>query len=136
MATRLIRTLGFTARHHLWVAGWTEGENRARFGPLVAPHAHDYRCSVAVEGPLDAQGMVMDLGLLDRILEEEVRTRLDGKHLNQDLPEYGAGTPLPVCEALASDIFGRVARRLPPGVRLVRVRVAEDDTLAAEHTGP
>ncbi|MFN8653095.1 MAG: 6-carboxytetrahydropterin synthase [Gemmatimonadales bacterium] len=135
MPTRLTRSLSFAARHQLRVAGWSEAENLARFGTLTDTHGHLYRCGVTVEGPLDPQGMVMDLALLDRILAEEVRGRLDGKHLNQDLPEFGAGTPLPVCEALAGAIFGWVARRLPPGVRLVRVRVAEDDTLEAEHTG-
>lgn len=135
MPTRLTRTLGFTARHHLRVRGASEAEDRARFGPLTEPHAHDYRCSVSVEGPLDSLGMVIDLAVLDRILEEEIRARLDGKHLNLDLPEFRAGAPLPVCEALAVEIFGRVARRLPNGVRLVRVRVAEDDTLEAEHGG-
>lgn len=135
MPTRLTRTLRFRALHQLRVAGWTEAENLARFGSLTATHGHDYRCSVTVEGPLDPLGMVVDLALLDRVLEEEVRGRLDGKHLNQDLPEFRSGSLLPVCETLAVEIFGRVARRLPPGVRLVRVGVAEDDTLEAEHTG-
>lgn len=135
MPTRLTRSLTFAARHHLRVADWPEAENLARFGTLTATHGHDYRCSVTVEGPLDPLGMIMDLALLDRILEEEIRTRLDGKHLNQDLPEFRAGRPLPVCEALAVEIFQRVGRRLPPGVRLVRVRVAEDESLEAEHTG-
>ena len=135
MPTRLTRTLGFTARHHLRVRGASEAENRARFGRLTEPHAHDYRCSVTVEGPRDSLGMVVDLALLDRVLEEEVRARLDGTDLNRDLPVCRTGAPLPVCETLAVEIFGWVARRLPLGVRLVRVRVAEDDTLEAEHSG-
>lgn len=136
MPTRLTRTFGFTARHHLRVPGASEAETQARFGALSVPHPHDYQCSVTVEGPLDGLGMVMDLEELDRILDQEVRSRLDGRHLNRDLPEFQSGAPLPVCEALAVDIFGRVARRLPAGVRLARVRVAEDATLEAEHTGP
>ncbi len=136
MATSLTRSLRFEARHHLWVAGWTEAENRARFGPLTEPHPHQYHCSVTVSGATDPQGMVVDLALLDRILENEVRFRLDGKHLNRDLPEFAAGTPLPTCEALAELLYDRISRQLPAGVRLERVRVAEDESLSAECAGP
>jgi 6-pyruvoyltetrahydropterin/6-carboxytetrahydropterin synthase len=136
VATSLTRSLRFEARHHLWVASWPEAENRARFGPLTEPHPHQYTCSVTVSGTADPHGMVVDLALLDRILEEEVRARLDGKHLNRDLPEFAAGTPLPTCEALAELLYDHIGRRLPSGVRLERVRVAEDESLQADRTGP
>lgn len=136
MATSLTRTLRFHARHRLWVAEWPEAENRARFGPLTETHPHHYTASVTVSGATDRHGMVLDLALLDGILDDEVRTRLDGKDLNRDLPEFAAGTPLPTCEALAEQLYARIARRLPPGVRLTRIRIAEDDSLHAERTGP
>lgn len=136
MPTSLTRTLRFQARHRLWVAAWSEAENRARFGPLTETHRHEYHCRVTVSGPTDVHGMVVDLALLDRILEEEVRGTLDGKHLNRDLPEFADGTPLPTCEALAELLYHRIRRRLPPETRLDRVRVGEDDSLQAECTGP
>lgn len=135
MATSLTRTTGFQARHRLWVAGWSDQENRRRFGPLTEPHPHDYRCSVTVSGPTDPHGMVIDLAHLDRILEAEVRTPLDGRQLDRDLPDFAAGTPLATCEALAEYLYRRIRPRLPAGVVLARVRVAEDDTLSAECTG-
>jgi hypothetical protein len=42
---------------------------------------------------------------------------------------------LPTCEAVALDVFRRVAPRLPPGVSLERVRIMEDPTLYADCTG-
>jgi 6-pyruvoyltetrahydropterin/6-carboxytetrahydropterin synthase len=135
MPTSLTRVVQFGARHRMRVAGWSEAQNRQQFGPLSDFHHHDYRCGVTVTGPVDpAMGMVMDLGDLDRILAEEV-LRFAGTDLNDAVPAFAGGTPLPTCEALAEYLYRRVAGRLPPGVRLERVRVAEDDTLHADCTG-
>jgi 6-pyruvoyl-tetrahydropterin synthase len=79
--------------------------------------------------------MVIDLGLLDRILQDEVVAAFDGHNLNQDVADFASGTTLPTCEALAALVFGRVAARLPAGVSLARVRIAEDATLQADCTG-
>mgnify|MGYP003296624267 CR=1 FL=1 len=45
------------------------------------------------------------------------------------------GRPLPNCEALAAYLFARIASRLPRGVELERVRIAEDATLYGDCTG-
>ena len=134
----LTRTVGFHALHRFYRPDWTEARNREVFGPLAdAPgHGHDYRCAVTVSGPLDPEtGMVLDLALLDRILQEEVVAPFDGKHLNHDVPAFTSGRPLPTCEALAAYVFPRIAARLPDGVLLERVRVMEDPTLYADCTG-
>jgi 6-pyruvoyltetrahydropterin/6-carboxytetrahydropterin synthase len=73
VAASLSRVVGFQARHRFFRPDWSEARNREAFGPLSdAPgHAHDYQCVVTVSGPLEAsRGMVMDLGVLDRILRE------------------------------------------------------------------
>lgn len=136
MASRLAlsRTVTFFALHRYWRAEWSEADNRAAFGALAdAPgHGHDYQCRVTVSGPLDDSGMVMDLGLLDQILAEEVTAPLGGRHLNEVVPAFASGAQLPTCEALAGYLFSRVAGRLPAGVRLESVLVAEDATLFAE----
>ena len=59
-----------------------------------------------------------------------------GRHLNLVLPEFAYGKLLPTCEAMAAYLFPRLARRLPAGVHLDRVRLAEDATLYADCTGP
>jgi 6-pyruvoyltetrahydropterin/6-carboxytetrahydropterin synthase len=130
--------VGFRALHRFYRPEWSEQENRARFGPLSdAPgHAHDYQCVVTVAGSLEPlHGMVMDLAELDRILQEEVVAPFDGRHLNLDVPEFAYGRTLPTCEAIAAQVYARVARRLPTGVGLERVRIAEDPTLYGDCTG-
>lgn len=138
MAISLTRRIGFRATHRYWKPDWSEAENRERFGWTSEEpgHSHHYQCSVTVTGPLDpGTDMVLDLPALDRILAEEVTARLDGRHLNRDVPEFAYGKSLPSCEALARWLYGRIAARLPGGVTLERVRVAEDSTLHADCTG-
>ena len=136
MPVTLTRAVGFRAVHRLYRPDWSEARNREAFGPPSQPpgHAHDYRCAVTVSGPVDQRmAMVLDLAELDRILQEEVVARLDGKHLNRDVPSL-AGT-IPTCEALALDVFRRLLPRLPRDVTLERVRIMEDPTLYADCTG-
>jgi 6-pyruvoyltetrahydropterin/6-carboxytetrahydropterin synthase len=138
MAVALTRTVGFRAVHRLYRADWSAERNRQAFGPLSEPpgHPHDYRCAVTVTGPLDpVMGMVIDLVELDRILQDEVVTPFDGRDLNRDVAEFASGATLPTCEALAALVYRRVAARLPSGVALAGVRVAEDATLHADCTG-
>jgi 6-pyruvoyltetrahydropterin/6-carboxytetrahydropterin synthase len=138
MPVSLTRSLGFRATHRYFKPAWSEDKNRSRFGWTAEEpgHAHDYRCSVTVTGPLDPDtDMILDLPALDRILAEEITERLDGRHLNLDLPEFAYGRTLPSCEALARYVFRRIAARLPAGVTLARVRIAEDASLHADCTG-
>jgi 6-pyruvoyltetrahydropterin/6-carboxytetrahydropterin synthase len=137
MAASLTRTVSFHALHRFHRPDWSEARNHEVFGPLAdAPgHGHDYRCAVTVTGRLDEAGMIVDLALLDRILQEEVLTPFAGKHINLDVPAFADGQPLPTCEAIAGYVFRRIAGRLPGGVVLERVRIAEDPTLYADCTG-
>jgi 6-pyruvoyltetrahydropterin/6-carboxytetrahydropterin synthase len=137
MAASLTRTVGFHALHRYYRPDWSEARNREVFGPLADPpgHGHDYQCAVTVAGRLDESGMIVDLALLDRILQEEVLTPFAGKHFNLDVPAFASGRPLPTCEAIAAYLFRRIAARLPNGVALERVRIAEDPTLYADCTG-
>ena len=120
----------------MWRADWTDAENRRHFGPVADYHGHQYTCSVTVAGPVDPDtGMLVDLARLDALMAEEVIQRLGGRQLNTDLPELASGRPLPTCEALVSILYPRIATRLPGGLQLLNVRLAEDATLYAECTG-
>ena len=138
MAISLTRVVGFHAVHRFFRPDWTEPQNRVAFGPLSDPpgHAHDYRCAVTVRGPIqDSLGMVLDLTLLDRVLQDEVVGPFEGKHLNLDVPAFAYGRMLPTCEAIAGYVYPRISARLPAGVELERVRIMEDSTLYADCTG-
>lgn len=136
MSISLTRTVTFAATHRMWRTDWSDAENRKHFGPVAEYHGHEYTCAVTVSGPVDpATGMLVDLARLDFLIGEEVLDRLAGRRLNTDLPEFASGRPLPTCEALVSILYSRLAARLPSGLLLLRVRVAEDPTLYAECTG-
>jgi 6-pyruvoyltetrahydropterin/6-carboxytetrahydropterin synthase len=135
MPISLTRTVGFRATHRYYKPQWSAEVNRARFGWTsdMPGHPHDYTCAVTVTGRPDPDsGMIIDLSILDRLLAELVIAPLDGKHLNLDVAEFAYGRLLPTCEALAGYLFQRIAARLPDGVELARVRVAEDATLHAD----
>jgi 6-pyruvoyltetrahydropterin/6-carboxytetrahydropterin synthase len=136
-AVSLTRTVAFHALHRLYRPEWSESRNQEVFGSVSdAPgHGHDYQCAVTVRGPMDETGMLLDLGLLDQILRDEVLTPFAGKHFNLDVPAFAYGKTLPTCEAIASYVFQRIAARLPADLVLERVRIMEDPTLYADCTG-
>lgn len=134
MRLSLTRRVEFRASHFLRLPGLEAAANRDRFGWTVEPHEHLYHCSVTVSGPpVPGEGTVIDLGHLDRLLDEVVGP-LRGTLLNQSLPPCATGEALPVCETIAAWCFRRIASGLPAGVVLEQVRIAEDDTLHADCT--
>jgi 6-pyruvoyltetrahydropterin/6-carboxytetrahydropterin synthase len=137
MKVSLTRVVTFWAEHRYHVPDWSSEKNWEAFGALGEEpgHGHQYRCGVTVSGPLGPGGAVMDLRVLDRILQEEVVSILDGEHINLVLPEFAYGMALPTCEALVAYFYPRFELRLPQGVMLDRVRLEEDPTLYAECTG-
>ena len=94
-------------------------------------HGHSYTCDVVVTGEIDqVTGMIVDLGLLDRVLTTEVRERFDHRNINLDVPEFADGKLVPTGENLARFIFERVEYALAGKANVLRVTVAEDATLS------
>lgn len=136
MSTSLTRRVTFDAAHRYWRADWSDDENRRVFGSWATPkfHGHEYVCDVTVTGELDgATGMLVDLGLLDRILQTEVRDRFDHREINLDVPEFADGELVPTCENLSRFIAACVQRALGRDAWVTAVRVAEDETISATH---
>ena len=76
---------------------------------------------------------MVDLGILDGILREQVRDRFDHRNINLDVAEFGDGKLVPTGENLARFIFERVDQQLPKPAKVVRVTVGEDDSLSATY---
>ena len=96
-------------------------------------HGHNYRLFVTVSGEIDAEsGFLIDLGRLDALVQEHVVERLDHQHLNVALPEFVEGGTIPSSENLVRWIHDELAGRLPAGNRLEKLRLEEDEDLAAE----
>jgi len=130
---QLIRRVRFAAAHRYRKPEWSDERNMEVFGLCARPnyHGHTYSCSVMVEGPIDdTTGMVIDLGVLDRVLQVEVVDRFDHRNINLDVPEFTEGGLIPTGENLARFIFERVQSALG-SVRVASVRIDEDETLSA-----
>jgi 6-pyruvoyltetrahydropterin/6-carboxytetrahydropterin synthase len=130
----LTRGVTFAAAHRYRRPEWDDATNRATFGPCANPnyHGHTYTCEVTVSGPVDTTtGMIIDLGLLDRVLATEVRDRFDHRNINLDVPEFAEGNLVPTGENLARFIFERVQAALGDRATVSEVVVAEDSDLRA-----
>lgn len=133
---RLTRVVEFSAAHRIRRADLSDAANAEAFGRAAADHVHRYMVAVTVSGPLDAaRGGVVPLGELDALLAREVTARFDGRHINEDVPEFRDGASLATGEALAVYLWGRLAPGLPAGVRLETVRVQEGPHLYSEYSG-
>ena len=135
MAIRLERRYRFSAGHLYRRPEWSEEENRRRFGKCsnLPGHGHNYRLWVTVVGEVDpATGFVVDLGELDRRVEETILSRLDHQQLNAAIEAFAPGGRIPTSEELVIWIQEELVGTLPEGARLVRLRLAEDEDLAAE----
>jgi 6-pyruvoyltetrahydropterin/6-carboxytetrahydropterin synthase len=136
MATYLTRRVTFAAAHRYRIAEWSEERNAATFGACARPnyHGHSYVCDVTVTGAMDpVTGFVADLGVLDAVLQREVRERFDHSNINLDVPEFADGRLIPTGENLARFIAERVQGALGGAARVMRVTVAEDSTLSATY---
>lgn len=143
MATiRLTKEFSFEAAHAL------EGYD----GPCREIHGHSYRLFVTVKGrPSTVEGdpkcgMVMDFGLLKRIVSEEIVARLDHALILWATPEnrplretlarqFGNIVEVdyqPTCENMLDDFARRIAARLPRGAELWSLRLHETATSFAE----
>ena len=134
----LTRTVHFAAAHRYRRPEWSDEQNEKTFGLCAREsfHGHSYVCEVTVAGQIDPlTGFVMDLGLLDSILGDEVRNRFDHRNINIDVPEFADGKLIPSGENLARFIYDRVGARLPDDVRIESVKIAEDRTLSATYRG-
>ncbi len=139
---RLTKEFSFEAAHAL------DGYD----GPCREIHGHSYRLFVTVKGaPLaDAghpkQGMVMDFGLLKRIVSEEIIARFDHAlvlqrtaatddlraALAQRFDNLVEVDYRPTCENMLADFAARIRPRLPQGISLHALRLHETATSFAE----
>lgn len=131
----LTRRVIFSAAHRYRRPEWDDATNTATFGKCARPnyHGHTYTCEVTVGGPVDPEtGFVVNLGLLDQVLTDDVVERLDHANLNLDIAEFAEGEQIPSSEELAQWIAERVQAGLSDTTaRVTRVLVSEEPNLWA-----
>lgn len=134
-AVYVARRVHFSAAHRLWNPEFTEDENWATFGHCNNPkgHGHNYTLEVTVHGPIDPDtGFVIDLAVLKRVLNERIVSRVDHKHLNEDV-DFLRGVN-PTAENLAVCFWNEIRDHIPAG-NLYRVRVYESEQNYADYFG-
>lgn len=131
----LTRKAEFSASHYYWNEAWTQEENERVFGKCANKngHGHNYTLEVTVAGDVDAAtGFVVDLKQLKDVMEREVVSVYDHRHLNKEVPEFAA--TIPTTENIAIAVWKRLEGKIP-GARLERVRVYEMPDLFADYYG-
>lgn len=125
----------FCASHRYWLSELSDRENWQRFGKCAAApgHGHNYVLNVALEGVVDAYGMVVNLSDVKAILQREIIEPLDFSYLNEAWEEFR--WTLPTTENIARVIWHRLEPHLPVGVRLVNVQLFETPDLWADYKG-
>lgn len=131
----LTRKAEFSASHFYWNDRWSEEENRRAFGKCANRngHGHNYTVEVTVAGDVDpVTGFVVDLKQLKDVMEREVLSAYDHRHLNLEVPEFRSA--LPTTENIAVAIWRRLEGKIP-AASLQRVRVYEMPDLFADYLG-
>jgi len=131
----LTRKAEFSSAHFYWNDGWSPQENERVFGKCSNRngHGHNYTLEVTVAGEVDSDsGFVVDLKQMKEILEREVVSVYDHRHLNLEVPEFAKRQP--TVENIAVSIWGRLSGKIP-NARLHRVRVYETADLFADFYG-
>ena len=81
----LTRRATFSASHYYWNDAWSAEKNQQVFGRCANRngHGHNYTLEVTVAGDPDpVTGFVVDLKWLKDVMEREVLSAYDHKHLN------------------------------------------------------
>jgi 6-pyruvoyltetrahydropterin/6-carboxytetrahydropterin synthase len=115
----------FSAAHRLDTPALTPEQNRELYGRCNNPygHGHDYVLDVTVDGPVDANGLIVNRAQLERFVRGAVVEKLDQRYLNVDLAEFGGRVP--TTENLALVIHEMLAAEWPLAARLVRIQIEE-----------
>jgi 6-pyruvoyltetrahydropterin/6-carboxytetrahydropterin synthase len=126
---RLTRVYRFAASHRLHSDALSETENDALYGKCNNPfgHGHNYAVHISVSGAVnEATGRVIEVGALDRFVQERVVDAFDHRDMNADVEDFRSAVPTTENLAVA------IERRLRSGwenqfahIRLDRIRIEE-----------
>ena len=134
----LTRRYRFAASHRLYSPKLSESENRRVYGKCSNPHGHghNYVLEVTVAGEPDpVTGFVVDLKWLKDVMEREVLSAYDHRHLNLETPEFKNAIPTTENIAIAAWNRLRPAINSAGGAKLSRIRVYETPEIFAEYRG-
>lgn len=127
---RVTRRYQFAASHRLHSLQFSEEENRRIYGKCNNPfgHGHNYVVEVSIRGPVDCNGMAVDLSILDELVANQVLRPFDHRNLNLEAPVFAR--QVPTSENLAREICQRLKQNWSgafPGEwpKLEKIRIGE-----------
>ena len=129
------RKAHFSAAHRLFNPEFSDEENERVFDKCNNPrgHGHNYTIEVTVAGEPDRKtGYVTDLKKLGELIDREILTKVDHKHLNFDVEELRG--IIPTAENIALVFWKMLVPHIAEG-KLYKVRVTESDNNYAEYLG-
>lgn len=135
----LTRKAEFSSSHYYWSEQLSPEENLRIFGKCANRngHGHNYTLEVTVGGEVDpVSGFLVDLKKLKDLMEREVVSVYDHRHLNLEVPEFSR--MMPTTENIAIAIWRRLERPIReelPSARLHRVRLYETPDLFSDFYG-
>lgn len=131
----LTRREHFSASHRLYNPDFSDEENLATYGKCAYPngHGHNYMIEVTVAGePEKNTGMIIDLKKLSDLIESEILSKVDHRHLNFDV-DFLRGI-IPTAENIAIAFWRVLCPKITAG-RLYSVIVSETPDNFAEYRG-
>jgi 6-pyruvoyltetrahydropterin/6-carboxytetrahydropterin synthase len=134
----LTRRATFSASHYYSNEAWTPEKNEQVFGRCANRngHGHNYTLEVTVAGEPDpVTGFVVDLKWLKDVIERDVLSAYDHRHLNLEAPEFAQTNPTTENLAIAAWRRLETAVNGADGARLSRIRVYETPEIFAEYRG-
>lgn len=132
---KVVRRETFNAAHRLYNPTWTDEKNDEIFGLCNNPnfHGHNYVLEVWVDGQIDPEtGYVIDLKILSKIINEEVKNPFDHRNLNLDCIEFKDLNP--TAENIAFVIWNKIRKRLDSKFEM-EIRLWETDRNSVFYNG-
>ena len=133
---RLSQKFEFAASHRLHVPSLSDAENARTFGKCNNPHGHghNYEVQVTLRGVPHANGELMHVPAMERVVAQHVIDRFDHKNLNIELPEFS--DVVPSVENIAKVIYGILEPKFEEqGATLASVTVWETPKTWCEYSG-
>lgn len=137
MEAYLTLSTHFSAAHRLARPDLSFEENSEIYGKCARPngHGHNYHLEVTVKGEMDARtGMIIDLGALQKVVDDLVVEPLDHTFLNKDIAYFEK--IVPTAENIAAYI-GQVLRSpvRELGAQLYKIKLFESPNNSCEVYG-
>ena len=123
----ITRKLEFCASHRLYNPKFSDKENEETFGLCNNPngHGHNYVLEVTVKGEVDPEtGMVLDLKILKKLINEEIVNKVDHKNLNVDVEFLEA--IIPTAENIAIQFWDILEPKIKNGT-LHQIKLFESE---------